>query len=130
MTLLLATYAFVWMASDPIKIPSETQRLIRRSADELYLSSISAMEIGILVHRGLLVLPLPSLEFIKRALTHHGINDLPVDCQTALRATEFPSIHNDSFDRLIIATAQKLSLKIVFMDQVFPRYLEVEVVWR
>ena len=88
------------------------------------------MEIGILVHRGRLVLPLPALEFIERALTHHGISDLPVDCQTALRAAEFPSIHNDSFDRLIIATAQKLSMKIVSIDQVFPRYPEGEVVWR
>ncbi len=53
-------------------------------------------------------------------MAHHGIEEIPVSCRIGMRATELPNIHNDPFDRLIIATAQSRDLKILSMDEIIP----------
>ncbi len=63
-------------------------------------------------------------------MEHHGINEIPVSWRIGYRATELPDIHNDPFDRLIIATAQNRGLRIVTKDEIFPQYPEASVVWR
>ena len=129
MRILLDTHAFVWLASDSKRIPAKARRRIRGSAGEIYLSAISAMEIGILVHRRRLKLPMAAAAYVERAMTHHGIEEIPVTWQIAMGATDLPNIHNDPYDRIILATARRETLKVISMDETFSRYPEVEVLW-
>jgi len=127
--LLFDTHAFVWLASTPKELSSPARRAIRDHADRLYFSSISALEIAILVKRQRLTLPMQPAEFIERALKHHGIHEIPVDRNVAIVSTALPDIHNDPFDRIIVATAQISGLAIVSRDRLLRSYPEVRIIW-
>ncbi len=127
--LLFDTHAFVWLASTPKKLSSAARRAIQDHADHLYLSSISALEIAVLVKRKGLTLPMGPAEFIGRALKQHGMQELPVDRSVAVASTALPDIHNDPFDRIIIATAQLYGLAIVSRDHLIGSYPGVKIIW-
>jgi PIN domain nuclease of toxin-antitoxin system len=120
--LLLDTHAFVWLTSDVAQLPPVARETIRQEAARLFLSSISALEIGLLVKRGRLDLPLLPAEFIERALTHHGIHEIPMDHEIALASAALPDLHNDPFDWILVATAQARDLRIVSKDTQLARY--------
>jgi PIN domain nuclease of toxin-antitoxin system len=127
--LLFDTHAFVWLASDPKELSLPAKRAIQDNADSLYISSISALEIAILVKRNRLVLPLEPAEFIDRALKQHRIHEIPVDRSIAIASTVLPDVHNDPFDRIIIATARLNGMSIVSRDRLLRSYPEVEIIW-
>lgn len=127
--LLLDTHAFVWLASDPAQLSPAAREAIRQEAARLFLSSISALEIGLLIKRGRLVLPLTPSEFIERALAHHGVREVPVDHEIALASTALPDLHNDPFDRILVATAQSRDLRLVSKDTQLARYPGTRLVW-
>jgi PIN domain nuclease of toxin-antitoxin system len=127
--LLLDTHAFVWLVSDANRLSDRAKDAIRSSAGDLYLASISALEIGLLVKRGRLDLPVAPDEFIERGLCHHDIAEAPMTWRIAHASSQLPDIHNDPFDRIIIATALGQELPILSMDRVISRYDGISVLW-
>ena len=127
--LLLDTHAFIWLASNPKELSAAAKRAIQDHAAHLYFSSISALEIAILVKRQRLTLPMEPAAFIERALTHHGVHEIPVDKNVAMVSAALPDIHNDPFDRIIVATAQLNGLAIVSKDGLLRSYPEVKFCW-
>jgi len=127
--LLLDTHAFVWLASDQEKLPKQAMALIEESAPALFLSSISALEIGMLVKRKRLKLPKPPAEFFEIALNHHGIEEITIDGEIALASVILPDHHDDPFDRIILATALLRGLAVLSKDQKFRQYEAVTTQW-
>lgn len=127
--LLLDTHAFVWLASDQDQFTKRGKAAIRESAGRLFVSSISSLEIALLVKRNRLQLPLPPERFIAETLRHHGINEIPVDSTIAMAAATLPDIHNDPFDRILAATALVQRLDLLSKDAVLPRYPGLSVIW-
>ena len=127
--LLLDTHVFVWLASDQRQLTPKVRELIRKHAGAVFLSSISALEIAILAKRNRLRLPLPPEAFVERALAQHDIGEIPVTRDIACRSALLPDIHNDPFDRIIIATAKVRNLLIVSKDSRLSSYPETRVAW-
>lgn len=127
--LLLDTHAFVWLASAQDALPLRAKEAIRGHAGRLYLSSISAVEIGILVKRERLLLPVPPAQFLEKALRQHGVIEVPIDRHIALAAVALPGIHTDPFDRIIIATAHLHRMAILSRDRIMPTYPHTDVIW-
>lgn len=127
--LLLDTHAFIWLASDRKQLPAATVREIKNAAEKLYISSISVLEIGMLVKRKRLSLPMPPADFVDTALSHHGVHEMTVDRAIALRSAELPDIHDDPFDRIIIATAMLHGMRIITRDTHISSYPGVHVTW-
>ncbi len=127
--LLLDTHALVWLASSQRQLSAGARQAVQEHADGLYLSSISALEIAILAKRKRLSLPLSAEAFVDRSLKQHGIHEVPLDRRIAIASTRLPDIHNDPFDRIIIATAHLNGLIILSRDQVLTQYPGVRVVW-
>lgn len=127
--LLLDTHAFVWLASDQDQFTGRGKAAIRESAGRLFVSSISSLEIALLVKRNRLELPLPPERFVAETLRHHGINEIPVDSTIAIAAAALPDIHNDPFDRILAATALVQRLDLLSKDTVLPRYPGLRVIW-
>jgi PIN domain nuclease of toxin-antitoxin system len=125
--LLLDTHALVFLASDLQQLPNKAQRAIR--AHPLFVSAISALEIGLLVKRARLRLPVAPAVFVERAFEQHCIEEIPIDRVIALHAATLPDLHNDPFDRLIVASATEHDLVIVTKDSVIPTYPGVRTVW-
>lgn len=127
--LLLDTHVIVWLASAQKNLSLRVKQAIRQNAEELFISSISALEIAILVKRNRLRLPVGAGEFVERALKQHGIHEIPVDRQIAIASASLPDIHNDPFDRIILATALLNGMSILSKDRVIPQYRDMKVIW-
>ena len=77
----------------------------------------------------LVTLPADPDVFARKALAQHGIQELPVTMELGCSAARLPDIHNDPFDRVILATAYAYRLVIVSKDPVIRQYPDVRVVW-
>lgn len=127
MRLILDTHAFVFLASDQRKLPDCAKKAI--GASPLFVSAISALEIALLCKRQRLRLPMSPEVFVEKALEQHGIEEISVDRIIALGAAALPDIHNDPFDRIIVATAIECDLSIVTKDGEIPKYPNVRIIW-
>lgn len=67
--------------------------------------------------------------FLQRALIRHNIRELPLMRRTVLTAVDLPAIHNDPFDRILVAEAIQARLAIVTKDSVIPNYPGVMTIW-
>ena len=127
--LLLDTHAFIWLASDRSLLPAGLLELIADESEGLFVSSITATEVGLLSKSGKINTYGPCKDFIFKNLRLFEIHEIPVDVEIALASTQLPAIHRDPFDRIIIATAQKHGMAILTKDRTIPTYPKVKVVW-
>ena len=127
--LLLDTCAFLWLVADQRRLSERAKNLIRQNAADLYVSAITAFEIGVKHRKGALSLPFSPKEWISEALEHHGIRDIPVDWEVAERSTTLPPLHRDPCDRIIVATAATRGLSVLTPDRLISQYTEVTAVW-
>ena len=93
------------------------RRAIADNAGHLFISAITAFEIGIKHRRGALDLPLPAADWIARALEHHQVQEIPVGWRIAERSTSLPPLHKDPADRIIIATSLITGVSILTPDR-------------
>ena len=127
--ILLDTCTLLWLAADERRLSATAREAIAANAGELFLSSISAFEIGVKHHKGNLELPLPPRIWVGRVLEQHGIVEIPVNCAIATASTALPRLHGDPCDRIIVATAQLHDLTILTPDTLIRAYPNVSVDW-
>ncbi|VGO20093.1 type II toxin-antitoxin system VapC family toxin [Pontiella sulfatireligans] len=127
--LLLDTHTFIWLCMRRDLLPVKLLQLMDDESDGLFISSITATEIGLLVSRGKVSIPRSCKEFLDENLACFGIHEVPIDVEIALASTQLPPIHRDPFDRIIIATAQKFGMTILTKDRTIPTYPKVKAVW-
>ena len=53
---------------------------------------------------------------------HHGLTILPLDLEICITTAKLSPIHDDPFDRFIIATAKLNDLAVVTRDENFEKY--------
>lgn len=119
--MLLDTCALLWLAGGGREISRGTMAKIN-SAPAVYVSAISAFEIGLKCRQKKLVLPALPLEWFRVVLEHHNISVVPLDLDICIAATELPLIHDDPCDRFIIATARRDRLPVITADPRFKEY--------
>jgi PIN domain nuclease of toxin-antitoxin system len=126
---LLDTHAFVWLVSDQTQLESEGLALISKNMNSIYISSITALEISLLVKKERLILPVAPDIFLESALEHHNIEEIPIEKNILFKSSNLPDIHNDPFDRIIIATAQIKNMKLITKDLNIKKYPDLITVW-
>ncbi len=117
--LLLDTCALLWTLNGDALRP-EARKAIERaaSAGELYVSPVSAWEIGLLVRRGRLHLDIAAESYIERAFRLPGVRVAPLTPEIAVRSSYLPGhLHEDPSDRMLISTALVMGLKLVTRDR-------------
>ena len=119
----------LWLAGAQKGLSDRARAAIAGAAGNLFVSAITGFEIGVKAARGVLVLPLPAGEWIERALTLHGIVEIPVTCALTVTAAMLPAIHRDPCDRIIVATALAHCMTVLTTDANIPRYPGVSVLW-
>lgn len=127
--ILLDTHALVWLASDPDRLSPTARQLIETHASSLHCSVVSAWEIALLVRRGRLQLPMPPDQFLERAINHHALLEIDISRPAATVSVALPPIHNDPFDRLLIAECLIRKMPLISCDQTIPRYPGIQVFW-
>lgn len=124
--LLLDTCALIWLASGNKTLSEKTYDVIQNTP-EVYVSAISAFEIGHKYQSGGLELPLDASLWYRRTLEQHSLLELPLDGELCLLSTRLPQHHRDPCDRFIIAAALRNRWPVVTADRKFEPY-GVEVI--
>ena len=119
--LLLDTCGFIWLSQCGGKLSKETLSLIDE-ANFVYVSSISAWEVGFLHSKDKLILPSAPEEWFNNICEQQNISVINITPQIGFKANILPWHHKDPADRLIISTALIHNLAVVTQDQFFPAY--------
>ena len=110
---LLDTHVLVWLVRG---MPDLSQR-VRNLVDSdrpTYFSAISFVELAIKAQRN----TLPQLPDIAGKLTAGGLQELPVDADSAQAIGRFAGLANhDPFDRILVAQAATHNLTLETADQ-------------
>jgi PIN domain nuclease of toxin-antitoxin system len=125
---LLDTHAVFWWLFFPGRLSIGVREAISTSADQCFVSAISAYEMSCKHHRGRwpeVAMLVAAFEEICRS---EGFTVLPLSASHAARAGAFPVEHRDPFDRMIAAQALVEGLTVVSADGEMEG-LGVERVW-
>ena len=121
MRFLLDTHLLLWAVASSKRLPPEARDLLEDSSNDAYFSAASVWEIAIksTLRRKDFVVDLAALE---KALPAIGLIELPVSAAHAAGVARLPRIHQDPFDRLLIAQSIAEPLTLVTNDAVLERY--------
>lgn len=95
MKLLLDTCAVLWLADAPERLGASAQSAIQAHNDALYVSAISAFEIGVKYRKGKLTLEMTPEAWWERVVRDKNLQVLPVTDTVALASTALPALHAD-----------------------------------
>jgi PIN domain nuclease of toxin-antitoxin system len=114
---LLDSNVLVWLDQKPERIPAHVLRMIE-SAPQVFLSAVTAWELGIKQALGDLTL----LQPVSEMLHTHSMTELPVTIRHGEAVRDLPLHHRDPFDRLLVAQAKIEGLVLVTGDRKLLQY--------
>jgi PIN domain nuclease of toxin-antitoxin system len=127
--ILLDTRVFVWMVSDPERLSAPARRAIEKLSDSLAVSAVCAWEVASLYRRGVLILPLTPHEFMRRALEHHGVLELPIAGTVAMDASALTEVGLTPWQKILLAEAMRQKCAIVSESVDLAQQTNVSVIW-
>ena len=119
MRLLLDTHAWLWWLSDDRRLGRRARQALGNPRREVYVSAASAWEIAIKAALGKLRMAKADLE---AEIGANGFLELPIRTRHALQVGRLAPVHEDPFDRMLVAQAQVEDLAVVTGDPIFERY--------
>lgn len=128
MRALLDTHAFIWWVTDDTRLSSTARNIITHPENILFLSAASAWEIVIKARLGKLSLPELPETYIPSRLIINKFESLPIQMTHALQVFNLPALHQDPFDRILIAQSQVEKMPIITVDNKIIQY-PVDVIW-
>ena len=130
--ILLDTHVWVWFVSNPELLSKAAKNAIDSAMEqkEIFISSISAWEIALLIAKGRLYLTLEVNDWIAKSERLPFLQFLPVDNYVAVKSVNLPQpLHSDPADRIIIATAITIGAPVVTKDEKVLNYPHVKTIW-
>lgn len=121
MKFLLDTHVLLWAAGQPDRLPARTRRLLRDPRNELVFSAASLWEIAIkrqLGRDGFLV----DARLLRRGLIDNGYGELAVTSAHAVAIDGLPPIHQDPFDRMLVAQSMVEGITLLTTDPLVAQY--------
>lgn len=119
MKLLLDTHMLLWAAAGTL--PKKAESLVGDANNTLYFSSASIWEIGIkksLGRKDFRVDP----EVLRRGLLDNEYNELCITSLHALAVNDLPMLHQDPFDRMLLAQAKSEGISLLTSDSIMHDY--------
>ena len=129
MKYLLDSCTLIWLVNGYPQLSAEARKACGDSSARIFVSAGSAWEIALKHARGKLGLQLPVSEWWPKALERLGVIELPITGRAAIASAALPRLHNDPFDRVLIATAQEYRLTILSPDPAIRCYPDLSAVW-
>jgi PIN domain nuclease of toxin-antitoxin system len=125
---LLDTNAFLWLATQPQKLPPGLSQKLLMDGVDVYVSVVSAWEMQVKHGLGKMDLVGPADTLFSKYITHHGLLSLGIQLSHIGTLYRLPLAHRDPFDRLLAAQALAEGLTIASPDPMF-RHYPVTVEW-
>jgi PIN domain nuclease of toxin-antitoxin system len=114
---LLDSNIVAWLDQKPDRLPASVVEQLE-SAPQIFLSAVTAWELGIKQSLGGLALQRPVSDFLQI----HGMTELPVTIRHGEAVRNLPLHHRDPFDRLLVAQAMVEGLVLVTGDRQLIKY--------
>ena len=118
MRLLLDTQVLLWWLAGDRRLTAATRRALASAESDVFVSAASAWEISIKKALGKLAAPDDLVDQLER----EAFEPLPITVSHAVDAGALPHLHDDPFDRMLIAQARQEALTIVTRDPRFAPY--------
>ena len=132
MNIILDTCTFLYAVLESEKLSKVATELIEETQNRLYLSSISAYEIIVKYKLGKLTLKKDPVKMIPEYRNRLGVIELPIIESEILYIASLLNLHNDPFDRIIIAQAIANDYFILTPDKLIHDYQNsqpVKIIW-
>jgi PIN domain nuclease of toxin-antitoxin system len=117
---LLDTHIALWAVTGSGRLSRKSQQLIL-DADEVHVSAATLWEIAIKHALGRGDMPVSSAQALQ-AFRDAGYALLAVKPEHAVRVEDLPGIHNDPFDRLLLAQARFEPMTLMTSDRLVGQY--------
>lgn len=122
MRFLLDTHVVLWWLKDDRRLDRAIAQRIQDPANEIYVSAVTAWEIVIKAALKRLRFPIAELS---AQLELNAFVALPISVAHAEVLHELPPLHQDPFDRMLIAQAQAEQLTLLTQDEQVLQYPSV-----
>ena len=120
MRLLLDTHVLLWCLEGDENLPEQARQIIL-SADAVYASAANIWEIVIKTSTGKLKIQTDPQNMIQ-SMADSGFEMLSIKPEHALKLVDLQNIHQDPFDRILIAQSLVEPLHLVTCDSVVAKY--------
>ncbi len=130
--IVLDTHTLLWWVNDPTTLSKPAKQTIDAAVESrsVYVSSITAWEIALLVERGRLRLALDVRDWLCRCEALPFLTFVPINNAIAVESVRLPDFpHADPADRIITATALSLGAALVTKDDKLQNYPHVKTIW-
>ena len=121
MRFLLDTHVLLWAAGDPRRLTPQTRDLLRDPVTDLTFSTASIWEVVIKSALGRSDFRVDP-RLLRDGLVRNSYSELAIRSEHALAVGLLPPIHNDPFDRILVAQAQVEGITLLTMDEKLARY--------
>lgn len=115
---LLDTHILLWWLADDKKLGKKRKDLIAKSTNHIAVSTVSIWEI--VIKKSLNKLQVP--DNLKEIIYENEFEMLAITPDHVLYLEKLPAIHNDPFDRLLIAQSMCEEMTLVTADEIIPKY--------
>ena len=122
MKFLLDTHCWLWLQTEPGRLPDDLLEMLADSSSHRYLSAASAWEIAIKHAVGKLPLPEPPALYVPERMRLSRFEELAVTHAHALAVAALPPHHRDPVDRVLVAQARVEGLTLVTADAALEPY--------
>jgi PIN domain nuclease of toxin-antitoxin system len=124
---LLDTHIALWAIADDARLPEKARLWMLDRQNTIWVSAVSIWEIAIKHRLGREFMPLSgtqALDYFEKS----GYKMLAITPQHTAYVDNLPSIHQDPFDRLLVAQAATEPLRLLTHDQVLAKYNDSVIV--
>jgi len=110
---LLDTHIFLWMLADPNRIKPSARKIIENPAQAVFVSAVSGVEIESKRKLGKISAP----DQLESEIEKRGLQELPFHYKHSPWLSKLPDIHQDPFDRMLIAQALSERMTLITHDR-------------
>ena len=118
MILLIDAHVLVWWLAEDQTLPPDVRSAMADPANDVIVSAATVWELAIKRAKGKIRIP----SDLTVAIAAVGFSSVPVTSEDAETAAELPPHHQDPFDRLLVAQAQRVGAVLVSRDAAFDAY--------
>ena len=121
MKLLLDTHLLLWAAGEPKRLSKQARTLIDNPDNELLFSAASLWEVAIKRGLGREDFKVDA-RLLRRGLLDNGYSELPIISDHVVATESLPPIHEDPFDRVLVAKATVEGVTLLTIDSLVAQY--------
>lgn len=121
MILLLDTHVLLWAAYEPGRLSEAARAAIEDASNQPWFSAASIWEVAIKASLGRRDFTIDA-QVLRRALLESGYVELPISGAHAAATASLARVHDDPFDRMLVAQARTEGVSLLTADDSVAAY--------